>query len=326
MEMAEDLLEQAVALKAKGEAFVLATVVACRPPTSAKPGAKAIVKADGTCLGWVGGSCTHPLLIQEAIKALEDGQPRLLLLTPNPEQGSESLKGVLPVPMTCQSEGSLEIYLEPYLAKPQLFVIGLSPMAQSLAVLGKVMGFSVHACDAAANEASFPQADSILREVEAVRARLGRQSFVVVATMGHYDEEALAAVVESEARYVGLIASPRRGEAVLRYLKGKGVSDQALGRVKCPAGLDIGAVTPEEIALSIIAEIVQLLRREAEEVSGPLRAPQAAATDPVCGMTVSTEARYTSSHNGTAFYFCCLGCKEKFDREPGRYLGQGVRG
>lgn len=326
--MSDDPLEQAADLKRRGEPFALATVVACRPPTSAKPGAKSLIGADGGFTGWVGGSCTQPLVTQEALKALRDGRPRLLLLTPNPEHGAAPLEGVVTVPMTCQSEGTLEIYVEPFLPKPELLIIGQSPVARSLATLGKALGFSVCACDPAASDDSFPDADTVLVELDAARGRAGPKSLVVVATVGHYDEEALAAVVDSGARYIALIASPKRGKAVFQYLREKGVSAAELQRVKCPAGLNIGAVTSEEIALSILAEIVQVIRAEgespeAEPIGQVEQGPPLEATDPVCGMTVSVaDARYVSTHNGATSFFCCMRCKETFDRSSGDYAAQ----
>ncbi len=326
--MFDDILEQAADLRNRGEPFVLATVVACKAPTSAKPGAKAIIRADGGFTGWVGGSCAQPVVTSEALKALQDGQPRLLLLTPNPEPGAEPLEGVVTVPMTCQSEGTLEIYVEPFLPSAEILIIGQSPMARSLATLGKALGFLVCVCDPAATKELFPDADAFVQDLDGVKARIGPNSLVVVATMGHYDEEALAAVIGSPARYIALIASPRRGKAVFQFLRDKGVSPEDLQRVKYPAGLNIGAVTAEEIALSILAEIVQIIRAEgetpeAEPINRVSPAVLPEATDPVCGMTVNVaEARYVSTHDGATFYFCCIRCKETFDQGPGNYIAQ----
>src|SRR5918999_533797 len=141
--MFDDLLEQVTALKGQNKPFALATVVACKPPTSAKPGAKAIVRADGSFYGWVGGSCAQPLVTQQALKALQDGQPRLLLLAPNPNELDFPLEGVVPILMACQSEGTLAIYLEHSQPRPQLLVIGQHPLARSLAALGQTLGFAV---------------------------------------------------------------------------------------------------------------------------------------------------------------------------------------
>ncbi|HKZ50664.1 MAG TPA: XdhC family protein [Dehalococcoidia bacterium] len=340
--MWQDVLDEAVALRAKGEPFALATVVAARPPQSARPGFKAIIHQDGSLKGWVGGSCARPTVLKEALKALEDGRPRLLCLSPEP--GPPSLtrrrppgwahgrgqvaapftgpqEGVIEAPMTCQSQGALEVYIEPFLPRPQLLIIGSTPVAQALARLGKLLEFQVWGSDPAATQADFPDADLLLDGLEGVASRLSPQSHVVVATHGEYDEEALAAVAGSEAGYIGLVASPRRGRAALQYLKEKGVPPERLAKVKCPAGLDLGALTPAEVALTIAAEILQ---RRRQAVGEALEAPEAIATgdavDPVCGMTVAVAtARYTSSYGEVAFYFCCLPCKESFDREPERY-------
>ena len=323
--MFDDLLEQVTVLKGRGKPFVLATVVACKPPTSAKAGAKAVVQPDGSFHGWVGGSCAQPLVTQESLKALQDGQARLVLLAPRPEEVDVGLEGTVLIPMTCQSEGTLAIYLEPFLPRHELVVVGQSPTARSLASLGSNLGFRVCVCDPSATEELFPTAETLVQKLEAIPGMIGPRSYVVVATMGHYDEEALEAALTGQANYVGLVASPRRGRAVIDYLRAKGVSSEALKGVKYPAGLDIGARTPEEVALSILTEIVQRIRANGEgialEPAG--QAAEAEAIDPICNMTVNVAgARYLSSHNGTTFYFCCPSCKQRFEQEPHRYSHQ----
>ena len=320
--MFDDLLRQAAVLKEHGKPFVLATVVGCKPPTSAKAGAKAIVQPDGSFYGWVGGSCAQPLVTQESLKALQDGQSRLVLLAPNPEEVDAGLEGTVLIPMACQSEGTLAIYLEPCLPKPQLVVIGQSPMARSLVALGDSVGFRVLACDPSASDDLFPNAETVIPQLEAVRGTIGPRTYVVVATMGHYDEEALEAVLGGQAGYVGLVASPRRGRAVIDYLRSRGVSSEGLRRVKYPAGLDIGAETPEEIALSILTEIVQRMRADWKGV--PLepvaQVDRVESIDPICNMTVDVaDSRYHSTYNGATFHFCCLACKEKFKQAPHSY-------
>ena len=325
--MFDDLLEQVAVLKGQGRPFALATVVACKSPTSAKPGARAIVQPDGSFHGWVGGSCAQPVVTRESLKALRDGQARLVLLAPNPEELDVGLEGTVAIPMTCQSEGTLAIYVEPFLPRPQLVVIGRSPMARSLATLAHGLGFRVCACDPSATEDLFPDAETVVQRLEAVTGKIGPRTHVVVATMGHYDEEAIEAALNGDAGYVGLVASPRRGRAVIDHLRGRGATPDALERVKCPAGLDIGAETPEEIALSILAEIVQRMRATGQGVSPEPAAEssRAESVDPICSMTVDVaRARYSSNHNGTTFYFCCLGCKEEFERDPDAHSLQGA--
>jgi xanthine dehydrogenase accessory factor len=323
--MFDELLEQVSTLKSQDKPFVLATVIACRPPTSAKPGAKAVIQADGSFYGWVGGSCAQPLVIQQSLQVLQQGRAQVIVLAPRPEEVDFGLEGVVPISMTCQSEGTLAIFLEPFLPKPRLLVIGHSPTARSLVTLGHATGFHVSACDPSATKELFPDASALIQDLPALGGHLGPRSYVVVATMGHYDEEALEQVLTSGASYVGLVASPRRGRAVIEYLQGKGISSGALEKVKYPAGLDIGAETPEEIALSILTEIVQKMRSEQD---GTLLASETQtvfteAVDPICQMTVSiADARYSSIHNDHTFYFCCLRCKEAFDQEPDGYAGQ----
>jgi xanthine dehydrogenase accessory factor len=328
--MWDTFFEQAVDLRARGEPFALATVVACQRPTAAYPGAKALIRPDGTLTGWVGGSCAQPTVIHEALKALQDGQPRLLRISPTPQAGVEPQEGVYDFVMTCASQGTLEIYVEPFLPRPALLVIGETPVAQALARFGTQLDFTVWVSDPDVTRERFPEADARHEHLEGACAQVHARTYVVVATQGAYDEEALKAVLDTEASYIGLVASARRAAAIFQTLRDQGVPPERLQRVTCPAGVQLGAVTPPEIAFSIMAEILQLRRgQDSKAVTGGQAGPQPAAaelttgaeaTDPVCGMTVRVvQARYTSEHAGTTFYFCCGGCKEHFDRAPERY-------
>lgn len=328
--MNDDSLSQAVELRAKGVPFILATVVACRRPTSAYVGAKAIIGGDGAFSGWVGGSCAHPIVVREALKALEDGSPRLLRISPDPPPTDQALEGVLYFDMPCQSQGALEVYIEPFLPRPELLIVGETPLAQALARAGKLMDFAICVSDPGATPERFPDAEVLLDGLKQVPARLGPDSYVVVATQGQYDEQALAAALQGETAYIGLVASRKRAETVFQYLKDEGISSEAISRIRCPAGLDLGGVTPAEIALSIAAEILQVRRQSAKRpgkgtggrTAGRGTEPEAGmAQDPVCGMTVTIgTARYTSDHGGRTFYFCSASCQDSFQREPERYL------
>lgn len=310
----DDPLERALQLKARGEPFALATVVRVGRPASAKPGMKAVVLADGTLVGWVGGSCAHPTVVKEAMQSLQDGTPRLIDLSPT-DQG-EAREGIIHHTMICHSGGSLEIYIEPVLPKPQLLLAGEAPLVRALADLGEAQGFVVWLAGAG-EQSAFAAADGYLT-LDRLAGRITPDSYVVVATMGTYDEEALEQVVTSDARYIGLVASRKRAESVLAYLGGKGIVAEHLQRVKVPAGLDIGAVTPEEIAVSIMAEIIQV--RHSRPVGVIVDRAAAEARDPICGMMVEiATARYTSVHEGVRFYFCSAHCKESFEREPTKY-------
>jgi len=303
-----DFFQEVGRLRSEEEPFVLATVVAYKSPQSAKPGSKAIIKADGEMIGWVGGGCVQPIVLREAKEALRSGKPKLLTISP--DEPRDDWKGVGSYRMTCEGGGSLEIYLEPFLPKPQLLIIGRSPVAQTVAHLGHMLDFKVIVADPELRSEHFPDADLLLTDLSVVRSHIDEHSFVVVATMGNGDEEGLLAVVGTRPRYLGLVASKQKSQALFEYLSETGASAEDIAAFKCPAGMELGSETLAEIALSVAAEIVRLRRSSvAESISTRV------AKDPICGMTVAVEnAKYTSVINGETIYFCCLRCKETFDR------------
>lgn len=265
--------------------FVLATVVASYPPQSVRAGAKAVILDDGTIEGWIGGGCIRPVVLEEAREALESGTPRLVRM--NAGAVSEGAPGVRVYPMTCQGEGGVEIYLEPVLPAPRLCILGDSPVAHALARLAADVGHAV------------------------VASPLDAES-VVIATMGVGDEEALEAAARSGASYVGLVASRKKAGYLVDYARASGVLDEQLARVKAPAGLDLGGMTPPEIALSIMAEIVQRRCHPADDRERSVP-DDAKAIDPICGMTVDiATAKHTLALGGETHYFCCPHCKARF--------------
>lgn len=305
--MSEALLALAAELQRRGEPFALATVVRCEPPTSAKPGAKVLIREDGTVFGWVGGACAEPVVLREALNALRDGRSRLIGLVGERGRGPGRTEGMLEYPMTCHSGGTLEIYVEPYLPKPLLVLVGHGPVVETLATLGR-----------AADYALVVLAEDALREGLGQLALTPRAS-VIVATHADSDEDALEHVLGTEAGYVSLVASRRRAAVILERLKQRGVPPERLDRLKAPAGLDIGAVTPEEIAVSILAEVIHHHRSRkvaSPEIEIRPAAPAVTeATDPICGMLVEVAtAKYRSEASGQPVYFCCRHCKETFDR------------
>jgi xanthine dehydrogenase accessory factor len=306
-----DLLTLAVDLRRTGEAFALATVVRCERPTSAKPGAKALIRGDGRVTGWVGGACAEPLVVREALDALRDGEPRLIALVGEGGQAPGRTEGLVLHAMTCHSGGTLEIYIEPFLPKPLLAIVGHGPVVEALAALGRATDLAVVALGPETTPADLG------------RLSLGATSSVVVATHGSGDEEALRHALGSGAGYVSLIASRRRAAAVMENLTASGLSVLDIARIKAPAGMDIGAVTPAEIAVSILAEIVQRRRGDKPRPMPADEGPAAEESrDPVCGMTVTiATAPYRSDGPEGPVYFCCPGCKQAFDRDPHRYAG-----
>lgn len=322
--MAENLLELAYRLTQAGEPFVMATVVWCERPTSAKPGARAIIQADGTMAGWIGGSCAQPVVLREAMRILREGDDPYLLRLGAPETAI-ARKDVRVFPMSCTSGGILDIYMEPHLPLPQLLLIGDSPVVVALSQLAGVLDFAVTQRDSA----------------DLSDVHINERTYVLVATHGQYDEDTLELALRSPAAYVGMVGSRRRADACREYLRASGLTEQQIERLKAPAGLDVGALTPEEIAASILAELVQVRRRgpiineettrftgeEQSISSGTTGANEpATAIDPVCGMMVTiATARHRSKLDGQDFFFCCPACKRLFERNPQEYLVQNER-
>lgn len=284
---------------AAGTPCVLATVVRCDPPTSARPGDKAVITADGRLRGWIGGSCSEPLVRREALLALADGEPRLVKIVPAEEVKASRRKGELTMATTCPSGGALDIFIEPQLPKPLLIVFGETPAAETLARLAELTGFRTELVSQAA--------------LGALKAP-GPDAWAVVATMGHYDEEAVAAALTFPGLPVALVASRRRSSAVLDSLRAQGLAEEALARVHAPAGR-VRGVSQEQIALLALAEVVAersrlgpAARKAAAEVAASVF-----ATDPICGMSVEIRpGALSAERGGETFYFCGPGCRAAF--------------
>jgi xanthine dehydrogenase accessory factor len=321
--MRADLLQMAADLAQREEPFVLAVVVRRQPASSSQAGDMALITASGAFHGFLGGSCTQPTVVREAQRVLAEGKPRLVALAPDPETARRP--GVTVFPMTCNSGGSVDIYLEPVLPSPRLVVFGASPTARALARLGKAMGYSVIAVDPAAEPDLFPGADQVVTDLgraPRLYAPAKGPRFAVVATLGERDEEAIRDALALAPNYLGVVASRKRFAQMRETLLETGVSAAALDAIRNPAGVDIGASAPEEIALSILAEIVER-QRAGEGKAEPAAEAEATAIDPICGMTVAMAgARHTAEHAGRAWYFCCGGCRERFLAEPDRYMAQ----
>jgi xanthine dehydrogenase accessory factor len=324
----DDYLERAADLRRRGESFVTATVVRVERPTSGRPGDRAIVTADGRVHGWVGGSCAEPSVVAEARAALADGKTRLLRLSPDPSAEPER-EGTTTRNMTCFSGGAMEVFVEPHFAPPHLLVFGASPVGLALVALGKAAAHRVTLVELAGRETSESGADLVVTSARDVPARDAAPTFAVVCTHGTFDEAALDLALGQGADYVGLVTSRRRLEALRAEALERGVDRSLLDRLHAPAGLDIGAQGPEEIAVSILAEIVRERRavgvapapvtsdagRQTAEIDLPV------ALDPICGMSVVKEgARHSFDYHGETYYFCCAGCRAKFAAAPETYL------
>jgi xanthine dehydrogenase accessory factor len=342
--MYDEFYTKAHELMQQGVPFATATVVRAEKPSSGKPGDKAIITTEGVMFGWIGGSCAQPTVIQEALRALAADESRLIRLSTSPEEQTPR-DGLVDLAMTCYSGGTLEIYIEPQRPRPRLLIVGTLPVAQALAHLGKAMNYHVITVDPGGRGEGMPHADEILATLEETAGQIRPFTYVVVATHGNHDELALEKILPAQPTYVGLVASPRRAGAVRRYLAQQGISELEMLPLKAPAGLDIQARRGDEIALSIMAEIVQkrcnaelldlaLLRertsaaregvaqRSNASFDVAFKAPET-AMDPICHMQVDiASANYVSEYDGARYYFCCAGCKGKFDANPAAYSGQ----
>ncbi len=262
-----DILDRISAMKATGERFVLATVVRTVAATAAKAGAKAVILTDGTISeGWIGGGCARAAVLKAARDALADGKARLVSVQPPDvlqEQGisaGDERSGIRFAKNMCPSEGTMDVFVEPVLPRPQVVVCGSSPVAVAIARLGRQVGFAVTACAPAAEQGSFAEVD---RRIEgyAVPVDDAGARFVVVSTQGRGDEAALQAALAVEAGYVAFVGSRRKAAALVATLQQRGIAPERLAKLKAPAGLDLGAITPDEIAVSILAEIITAHRR-----------------------------------------------------------------
>ena len=319
-----DVEAAAEELRRQGLPFALATVVRVVRPTSGRPGYKAVIRPDGSHVGWVGGSCTADLLVAEALAALREGAPRLLRVTPD-AIGEGPSEGVVERAMVCASGGTVEIYIEPKGPKPNLLIVGDSPVATSLAALGPLLDLRVVLVAPGTKAEELPHVDVLVSEFSDLPKHVTPTTYAVVASMGKYDEMALEALADHPLAFLGLVASRRRAASVLANLREAGVPPEAIARIRNPVGVEIAAETPEEIALSVVAEIVRERRtaRPAPPGSGSAAAPsaqEAPATDPVCHMEVDRTSPLRAVHAGTTYYFCADGCRRKFLRSPARYL------
>lgn len=310
--MRPHLLKIADELRQRREPFVLAVVVRRVGSHSSVVGDAAVVTAGGDFHGWVGGSCVQPEVVRWARKVLARREP--ITLAFSPDSASDDRRHVTAVPMTCHSGASVDIFMEPVMPSLRLTLFGDSPVIHTLARLGAALDYAVEVV---------PPSDA--PQPSGGGGDAGGH-YAVVATMGENDEGALQAALALGADYLAVVASSKRFATLREFALSQGADAAALDRVSNPAGLDIGARTPDEIAVAILAEIVERHAAGRDETSAAESAAEGAdeapreAVDPVCGMTVQVEgARHTATWEGRTWYFCCGGCRERFLAAPGDY-------
>ncbi|MDY6764705.1 MAG: XdhC family protein [Halobacteria archaeon] len=323
----EKVEEVAASLREQGKPFVKATVVRREAPVSANVGDRAVITSDGEIIGWVGGvECARSVVVREAKNVLRTRSEKLIGLAADPSEverpGLEAFK------MTCHSGGTLEIFMEPVLAPEQVLIIGGSPVGKALARLAGELAFDVVVVDTEAKDGEYPNVKKVIvsNDPAEITEMTGEAPYVVVASMGEYDARGVAAGVKLKAPYIGLIASERRATDVIERASKilntdpEGVEEE----VTSPAGIDIEAKTPEEIAVSLLAQLIQVRRSRETEGSDTTEAVEETeekATDPVCGMKVSVnKPPATVKHEGDVYYFCSQGCADTFSAEPEEYI------
>ncbi|MEC7001774.1 MAG: XdhC family protein [Actinomycetota bacterium] len=303
------VMARAVELVEAGESFTMATVVWRQAPSSGQHGSRAIVTAQGELFGWIGGACAEPVLLREARRVLEEGNASLVWLgQPEDLEKMHVPEGVMTIPISCQSDGALQIFIEPVMAAPHVVIVGRSPMAVTLLDLVRDLGWRGDLIDAA----------------EFGPAQVSASSAVIVATQGHGDEDVLALALESEAAFIGLVASAKRGRVVRDFLAERGGDLDKLARVQVPIGIDLGHTGHREIAVSILADLVR--RRASGElkpssVAGLDIVEPTTAIDLVCGMTVDAVAKNRPFEYGNVtYYFCAPGCRKAFEKDPDSFI------
>ena len=317
--MFNEFLNKSNELYAGNEPFAIAFVVNREVPSSGKPGDKAVIEKNGKVTGWIGGGCTRGIVLKEALLSIKDGKPRLVRISPDGKKLEES--NIVSYNMTCHSGGSVEIYIEPVLPKPHLLIMGKSHVAMALNKIGKAMDYKVSVVSKGADKIIFPGADFIY-EGDLKEEHILANSCIVVCTQGENDELALEQAIKSGVPYVSFVSSRRKANAIFRILKQRGVTFDDLKKIKTPAGLDINAKLPEEVAISILAEIIQFMRGENELAEEPASATNLSGVfiNPVCGIPVEKNtAKHIINYKNEDYYFCCDGCKVKFEEEPEKY-------
>ena len=306
-------MARAVELVRQGESFTMATVVWRQAPSSGHHGSRAIVTEDGTLYGWIGGACAEPVLIREAKRVLKEGKASLVWLGQEKDFVDMHVpEGVMTVPISCQSDGALQIFIEPVAASPHVLVVGRSPMAMTLVDLVRDVGWR----------------SELVGHEEFSADQITPSTAVIVATQGHGDEDALEVALRGEPTFLGLVASRKRGDTVKGFLADNGVAQDRLDRIQVPIGLDLGHTNHREIAVSILAELVQ------RKASGDLKVRQRTmlpmlepeqVEDLVCHMTVeAVPANRPFEYQGTTYYFCAPGCRKAFEKDPEAFIPREV--
>ena len=307
------------------KAYALAIIVRRKIPSSGKPGDKAIITADGHIHGWIGGGCTRGIVLKEALLSIKERKPRFVSISPNKVKGTDEHTKIYA--MTCQSGGEVEVYIEPVLPKPQLVIFGTSHIAKSLAKVAKAIDYQVDVVMSSADKNVFPEVDSIIGIKDLDTDQIKSTASIVVCTQGEGDAEALQKALSIGSSYLSFVASRKKAQAIYTEVRALGAKFDQLKKIKTPAGIDIGAKTPEEVAISILAEIIKHYREKKELAPSKEEKTEEIILNnddffmnPVCNIPVQkSTAKHVINYKEKDYYFCCDGCKVSFEKAPENY-------
>jgi xanthine dehydrogenase accessory factor len=327
--MYEEFYDKLEELRKKNEPFATATVVRREVPSSGKSGDKAIVDKFGRMTGWIGGGCVKGIILKESDDAIKTGRSRLVKV--GQSLGVEKQDGVVDYKMTCMSEGTVEVFIEPVLPPPHLVVIGKTAIAKALVKLAKTAGYRITAVAEGITLQTFDKVDELITQMKLEEVKISPSSSIVICTQGEQDEDAIEQALQKNCTYIGFVASRKKKAGVFENLQHQGVDKKKLDIIKSPAGLDITAKRPEEVAISILAEIIQVHNnkpyREESFISAEIESngepgvKPAYYINPVCGVPVDKNSpKHIIEYEGEKVYFCCDGCKVKFEAEPAKYI------
>ncbi|MDG1177554.1 MAG: XdhC family protein [SAR324 cluster bacterium] len=319
--MYNDLIDQISKYMGQGEEFAVAHVIWREAPSSGKPGDKAIILKDGTIIGWIGGGCVKGIAVKEAREAIRENRSRLVRI--DPDEGNSEDSSHKTYRMTCHSGGTMELFIEPITPNPQLIIVGKSNIARALSKLAIATNLRVHVLSNDVHKGMFPGVNNIHDRVDFSKINVDKNTFIVVSTQGEDDEESIRKALETSCNYVGFISSLRKSVKIKEYLEQTELSANRINELKIPVGMDINAKLPEEIAISILAEIVQLFRdpNRKEDQESDTAINDDTYINPVCRVAVSKkDAKHVLEYGAHTVYFCCDGCKVSFDTEPEKYI------
>lgn len=327
--MLDDFLHDTEQLKKKNEPFAIAQVVRREAPSSGKVGDKAVINKYGEIIGWIGGGCVKGIIVKEAEDALKTGEARLVKigksLIPSKQEGVSEYK------MTCQSEGTIEVIIEPVLPAPHLVVIGSTAISKALVKMAKIAGYRITGVAQDANLNTFEKVDELITQLNLSNVKTTPASFLVVITQGEGDEKALIEALQKECAYLGFVASKKKMVSIKEYLTNSGIDKKKIETIVSPAGIDIKAKKPGEVAISILAQIIQIQNNlpasatfeRFETIKEDGGKSPVYYINPVCGVPVDmNNPKHVVEYKGEKVYFCCDGCKVKFDAEPEKYMKQ----